>query len=162
MSVSGSFSARLDFHEIGSHDLGSKRAEHVMELAKGLAAGTGDNQVNLAWSDRRSLAATSEDLDLSGGLTGAFGDTLTFSKVKVIVIRNNDDTDNLTVGGAAANQFASWVADASDKVVIAPEGYLVLVAPLDGYAVTAGTADLLKVDAGAATISYDIAVIGLD
>ena len=127
-----------------------------------LTTGTGDDKADLLFHDTRSLTATSEDLDIVGTLTDAFGDTLSMVVVKGLMVKNNNTTngEDLLVGGAAANGFISWVGDATDKVRIRADGIMALFAPQDGYAATAGTADALKVDAGANTVSYSIILIG--
>jgi len=127
-----------------------------------LANGTASDQSDVLFHDTRSLAATSEDLDLAGSLTDAFGSTVTFADVTGIFIQNNNTTagHDLAIGGAAANQFINWVSDASDEIVVRAGGCLLLWAPKDGYAVTAATGDLLKIDAGANTVSYDIVLVG--
>lgn len=127
-----------------------------------LATGTGSNQADVLWHDTRSLTATSEDLDMAGSLTNAFGDTVTFATIKGILIHNKStsSTEILSVGGAAANQLINWVGNSSDIVKIGPDGILLLWNPIDGYAVTAGTGDLLKIDSGTDTIEYDIVILG--
>lgn len=127
--------------------------------------GTGANQANVMWHDQRTLAAsTSEDLDLSGVLTDSFGVSVALARVKAIIVSAASANGGLIqVGGAAANQFINWVANASDIIQIRAGGFMMLVAPdATAYAVTAATGDLLKIantDAGAAG-TYDIYIIG--
>lgn len=152
--LSGSYNKDYDLQD----------TKNNLKLNKGdtLATGTSANQADLMWHDTRTLTATSEDLDLAGSLTDAFGDTLTLVKVKMILIHNKSTTatETLAVGGAAANQFVNWIGNSSDIVNIGPDGLLLLWSPVDGYAVTAATGDLLKIDSGSDTITYDIVVIG--
>lgn len=131
-------------------------------ISDSLASGTAAEHADYSFHDTRTLAATSEDLDLAGGISNAFGTALTFVKIRCLMIHNKNTTSghDLAVGGAAANQFINWVSAADDEVVIGPNGILFLWNPADGYAVTAGTGDLLKIDAGANTVTYDIIVIG--
>jgi hypothetical protein len=131
-------------------------------IQKEFANGTSAGQCNLVFRDQRTLTTgATEDLDLAGVLTDPFGTVLTFAKVKVILIENLSTTQTLTVGGAAANQFVNWVADATDKVIIPPGGFFAISAPSAGYAVTADTGDLFKVanSAGASCI-YNIVILG--
>jgi len=145
-----------------SLDLASPVGTLAHRFSDSLANGTSANQSDLIFWDTRSLAATSENLDLAGSLTDAFGNTLTFADITCLYIENNNTTagQDLLVGGAASAQFVNWVADASDIVKVRANGILLLWAPMDGYAVTATTADLLKIDAGANTVSYDIILVG--
>ena len=127
--------------------------------------GTGADQADLLWHDQRTLSAsTSEDLDLAGSLTNSFGTTVTFARIKgIIVSAASGNGDNIQVGGAASNQFVNWVANSSDIINVRPGGTFALIAPdATAYAVTAGTGDLLKInnaDSGAAA-TYDIYLIG--
>lgn len=52
------------------------------------------------------------------------------------------------------------MANATDIVHVGPGGILILTSPVDGYAVTAATGDILKIDSGAATINYTIVIWG--
>lgn len=152
----------IDAALVDDADLNSTRGALSHPISDTLATGTGSNQADKMWYDTRTLAATSEDLDLAGSLVDVFGNTVTFAKIKAIIIHNKSTTatENLAVGGAAANQFINWLANASDIVNVGPDGILFLWSPIDGYAVTAGSGDLLKIDAGSDTITYDIIIIG--
>ncbi len=143
-------------------DLSTPRDSLVMNLSDALATGTSANQADVLWHDSRILSATSEDLDLAASLTDGLGNSVTFATVKAIIIHNTSTTttENLSVGGAASAQFINWVSAADDEIVIGPDGVFVLWSPIDGYAVTATTGDLLKIDSGADNITYEIAIIG--
>ena len=132
--------------------------------------GNGDQKANQLFHDQRTLAdGISEDLDLAGGLTNAFGETITFARIKALKIEIVSGTANLLIGGAGANAWETWVAAAGDILLIrggsgAAKGRMEIVAP-DGtaYAVTAGTGDLLRVehDGGDTTaIVYNIVIVG--
>jgi hypothetical protein len=132
-----------------------------------LASGTAIDQADQVYlSDGRTLATTvSEELDLSGSLVNEQGETVAFTKVKFLLIQN-DSTDAsciLSVGGAASNGWISAFGDATDKIKVGPGGKLLLWNPsLAGYAVTAGTADKLKIEnPGTATATYSIIIGGV-
>lgn len=133
---------------------------YVLELANGTGAG----QADLLFSDRRVLAATTaESLDLVGSLVNVFKSVLSYARIKALLIFSAaTNPADLEVGGAAANAFLSPFGAANDVVKVRPGGVLLLVAPdAAGYVVTAGTADLLKVNnAGAAPATYDVVVVG--
>ena len=143
-------------------DINDPRDALSKEYETQLASGTGSSQADLIFHDTRSLAdGASEDLDLAGVLADAFGATLTFAKVKALIIKNNSATQTLSVGGASANQFVNWVGDATDIIKIAPSGFFALTGPLAGYVVTAATGDKLKVaNSAGAGATYDIIIIG--
>lgn len=135
-----------------------------------LSDGTGAENGNQMWHDTRTLATgASENLDLAGVLTNAFGDTVTFAKIRVVYIRNNSTASSLLVGGAASNAWFPFLVDSSDKIKLQPKSTnyvsdFVMTAPgTAGFAVTAGSADQLKIEHGAeasASLTYTIVLIG--
>jgi len=128
-----------------------------------LSNGTGANKAQVVFHDRRSLLTTAtEELDLAGTLVNAFG-VVTFTKIKEIVIKVNTVTAGyrLLVGGAASNAFETFVGAAGDIIKIGAGGILALSSPVDGYVVTANTADLLKIDnPSGGTVEYEIWIVG--
>lgn len=126
--------------------------------------GTTDRKADQLFSDVRTLAAsTSEELDLAAALVDAFGATLTFVKIRgIYIVAAAANTGNIVVGGAASNAFAGPFADDTDKVELPAEAYVEWVNPKAGWAVTAGTGDLLKIenDDSGASASYTIQIIG--
>jgi hypothetical protein len=132
---------------------------HVYD--KTFSDGTSSNQVGNVWNDdSRSLAATSEELNLDG-VSDFQGVATGFTNVKVMMIENLDEDtgDKITIGGAASNAFVNMFVDATDKMDIGPGGLFLYVNPVDGAAITAGTGDLLKVEA-VDTSTYKILVSG--
>ncbi len=128
--------------------------------------GTGADQAKKVFADTRTLSASaSENLDLAGGLNDAFGNALTFTKVKaLIVIAAAANANDVLVGGAASNGFITPFGDATDVIKVKPGGALMMIAPdATGLAVTAGTGDILKVanSAGGTSVTYTIIVVGV-
>lgn len=165
MSFSAKIQTRLE--ATNTKDLDLTQAQDVLNLAQvfSLTEGTSANQAQIVFHDRRELAASSsEELDLAGGLTDAFGRTLTFISVKAILIRAAEgNIENVEVGGAALNAFVGWVKDYTDVLVIKPGGLFLLVDPGEaGYPVTSDSGDILQVANGGAggTVTYDIVIIG--
>lgn len=164
MAVTLTGSAAFSMQQTGTHDHGTPTLAVVKSFAMAFSSGTGSNAIDVWFSDDRSLAAASEGLDLSGTLTNAFGSTVSQVEVRFLLIYNSSTTDVLLVGGAAANQaYAGLFAATNDIITIGPSGFLLWYSPLDGKGLTvaAGTADQLKIDAGAATISYSIYIGGV-
>ena len=127
--------------------------------------GVAVDQANRIFHDERTITASSnEDLDLAGSLTDKFGATITFARIKALIIEADDaNANNVHVGGAASNPFINWVANSSDIVVVRPGGLFALIAPdATAYAVTAGSGDLLRIaNSGAGTsVVYRIWIIG--
>jgi hypothetical protein len=165
MALTTRLAVSLNAVQTSAKDLTTVRAPLDYAKALQLASGTAANQADQIFSDTRTLAASaSETLDLTGTLVDALGATVTMARVKGIIVRAADgNTNDLLLGGAASNGFASWVGDATDKVKIKPGGLLVLMSPgATSYPVTAGTGDLLQLaNSGAGTsVTYDVVIIG--
>jgi hypothetical protein len=128
--------------------------------------GTGANQAKTIFTDTRTLAASaSEDLDLAGVLTDAFGNVITFDKIKAIIVTAAaGNTNNVLFGGAASAQASPWFGDVTDTLVIRPGGAICLIAPdATGYDITATSADLLKIanSSSGTGVTYTIVLIGV-
>jgi hypothetical protein len=117
------------------------------------------DEANCFFSDTRPLSSgASEDLDLAGSLTDAFGATITAAEIVLVYIKSHDDnTVNLTVGAATA-PFAGPLG-ATGTYVIKPGEYF-LATSQSGWAVGAGSTDDLKILAGAAAVNYDVLILG--
>jgi hypothetical protein len=107
-------------------------------------------------------ASATEDLDLSGSLTNAFG-TVTFARIKaVLVVASTDNTNNVNVTRPASNGVPLFLA-AGDGLSVRPGGiFMWACSDATGVAVTAGTGDLLTLtnSAGSTSVTYSIIVIG--
>ena len=143
-------------------DLNDQRGILAFLASDSLANGTAINQASKCWYKTNTLAATSVELDLAGGVTDAFNTALTFAKVKKLVIRNKRTTAGyiLTVGPGTTNGISTIWGSTSDSEVVGPDGFMVKANPSDGFVITGGSADTLLIDAGSATVTYDIIVIG--
>lgn len=146
--------------DFGTPSFAMEPATLLHEFASGIAA----YQADELFADQRTLAAsTSENLDLTGTLTDPLGGAVTFAKVKAILIRAAAaNTNAVVVGAAASNAFVGPFGANTHTLAIPPGGSLLLAAPKDGWAVTAGTGDLLKVaNGGAGTpVTYDVIIVG--
>ncbi len=130
-----------------------------------LQTGTGANQADKQFSDTRTINASSnDDLDLAGVLLDAFGATITFVKVKyLIVAAAAGNTNNVVIGGGASNPFVSFMTGTTPAILVKPGGVFALATPdAAGYAVTAATADILRITNGGAgtSVTYDIIIGG--
>lgn len=165
MALSGSLKITLQALLSGAADIGSRRQDINYTVSRAFASGTGADQADLTFADTRTLAASSnESLDLAGGLTDALGNALTFASVKaLIIVAAAGNTNDVIVGGAASNAFATMFGDATDTIKVPPGGAIVLADfGATGFAVTASTGDLLKIaNGGSGTpVSYDILIVG--
>ena len=148
---------------VSALDLGAGEAANGFANTITFTNGTGANQAGQVFADTRTTDNTGEELDLAGTLTNKFGETITFTAIKGIFIQAaSANTLDVVVGGAAANAFVNWVGAAAHTIIVRPGGAFGWVDPgATGYAVTAGTGDLLKVAASASgNITYDVVLLG--
>lgn len=130
-----------------------------------LTDGTGANQAKELFTDTRTLSASaSENLDLAGVLADVFGNVLTFTKIKALIVKADAaNTNDVLVGGHASAAVATLFGDATDKARVKPGGMVAWVAPdAAGYAVTATTADMLTIanSSSGTSVTYTIIIIG--
>jgi len=162
-SVTLSLSAKLT----SALDLGTAQAPvtllHDVDWSDGASAG----QANRIFADTRQLAASAtEDLDLAGVLLDPLGATLTFARIKTLFIRAAaGNTNTLTVARPASNGLASLFAAASDQIILRPGASMLFCAGEEdstGWAVVAGTGDLITIGNGGAgtVVNYDVVIIG--
>ena len=164
MAIKGQLRAVLGIEHTGT-DAATEPYERLPAINFDISDGTAAGEMDILYVDQRTLAASaSEDLDLAGGVTDSFGDTLTFVDVRMICVKASaDNTNDVRVGGTGANAFFSFMRTNADYVVVKPGGVLFLYAPTDpGYAVTAGSADLLQIanSGGTTSVTYDIYIGG--
>lgn len=146
-------------------DLSTVADNGSIQLDDDLENGSGLDQANLVWHDRRTLAAAAnDDLDLAGVLSSGFGQTVSFAKLKGMLIHNRATSagEVLHIGGGS-NPISDWIGASGDIVKVGPNGILLLWNPsLAGYAVTASTADILRItNAGSGSVDYDILLLGV-
>ena len=139
---------------------------NVLAVARqvAFAQGAGAGQADMMWSDQRTIAASGSDaLDLAGSLSGPFGGTLTFARIKmVLVVAATGNTNNVNVTTPGSNGTPLFLA-AGDGIAVKPGGFFWWHDPsAAGVAVTAGTGDLLTiVNSGAGTpVTYDVHIVG--
>lgn len=159
-------SLKLDALQLSALDLAAATFPLLLDWSAVLPNGTSAGQASQLWSDSRSLAGSaSENLDLAGSLTNAFGATLTFTKLKLLLVRarlTNNAANNVNVLRGASNGVPAFLA-ASDGVPLQPGAIFLLYDPT-GITVTPGTGDILTVtnSAGTNTVDYDIVIVGTD
>jgi hypothetical protein len=126
------------------------------------ANGTGADQASAVFTDTRTLSASAtEDLDLAGVLTDAFGTTIAADRIKAIMITAAAGNTNDVQVTRPANGVPMFMAS-GDGVAIGPGGGFMLVAPnANGINVTASTGDLITVtnSAGSTSVTYTVAIL---
>ncbi|MEV4335761.1 hypothetical protein [Streptomyces sp. NPDC049590] len=150
----------------GPSGLGTARVPAGLSRAVTLASGTGAGQADKVYTARRTIAANgSEDLDLAGVLLDALGGTITFAKIKGMVIAAAAGNANSIVIGAAASNSWAALLNATGTITLRPGAVLAAVAggaDATAYAVTGSTGDILKVanSGGGSAVTYDICIVG--
>jgi hypothetical protein len=149
--------------QVNALDLGSEVAPFTKSLAVALASGIGAGQADKVFADTRTLAlSATEDLDLAAVLLDAFGQAITFVKLKaIIVVAAAGNTNDVNVTRPATNGVPLFTA-VSAGLPIKPGGAFVWVAPGTGVTVTPATGDLITItNSGAGTpVTYDVILIG--
>jgi hypothetical protein len=146
-------------------DLGS--AAYNLSYSKSIRLLTGAlaNQASEVMALTGTVDAEDDvEIDLNAALQNVFGESLTLTKVKTLIIHSPaENTVDLIVGGADSNAFASMFGAATDTLILKPGGTIALIAPdADGYAVAAGTGDILKIENTDEedSASYELVILG--
>lgn len=163
-SLTATHSAAAPVIDLGTGTAASVNiaSEDTIKTTNGTAAGQADR----VFSDRRTLSASAtEDLDLAGVLTDAFGNTVSFARIKAIKIKAAaGNTNQVVIGAAGSNQWGTLL-NATGTISLNKGGvFEAACGETDsiGWAVTAGTGDLLKIANGGAgtSVTYDITIVG--
>jgi hypothetical protein len=148
-------------------DLSTLTDSSKLEYSQALADGTGSNQADKIWHDTRTLAASAnDDLDLTALTQTVHGSTVTisFARLKAIFIYNTATTagedlvlDSSVTGGI----LTPFNGSSASKLEVAAASPLLLANQGEGWAVTASTADILRItNDGVGSIDYKIVLVG--
>lgn len=164
MALTTNISVRLAATMTAALDLSTPVDALERLITQDMASGVGSGQADLMWHDRRTLdASANEDLDMAGVLTTGLGTTLALARVKLVWIYAAAGNTNTVVVTRPASNGVPIFAAASDAIPVRPGGQLLVTAPdATGYAVTAGTGDLINIGNGGSgtTVTYDVVIIG--
>lgn len=144
-------------------DLGTASLPFGLSVVQSLTDGVAAGQADRVFTDTRTLApSATENLDLAGVLTDAFGALITFATIKAVIVRaRKENTNDVQVTRPATNGVPLFMA-AGDGVPVRPGYAFAVFGSSAGYAVTPATGDILTVtNSGAGTpVTYDVVVIG--
>jgi hypothetical protein len=167
MALKAQIRASVTATQSGPNDFPSQFAPNVVR-ALTLANGTGAGQADIIFADERTVASnTSDDLDLAGVLTSAFGATINAARLVSVMVINAPqsgaaNTTALTIG-AGSNPVAGFLGGTTPTVgPLQPGGVFLLAADhaLGLGVVTAGTADILRItNATGAAATYQIVIL---
>ena len=164
-SISATIALTLAAELANSMDIGSAKYPINYGSTFNLTDGTGADQAKEVFTDTRTLtASSSENLDLAGVLLDAFGNTITFSKIKALIVKADAaNVNDVVLGNHATAAWFPMFGAAAHVLKVKPGGMIAIVAPdVNGLAVTATTADMLTVtnSAGGTSVIYTIIIIG--
>lgn len=111
---------------------------------------------------RQTAASTTDSLDISGTVLDPLGGNVVNAEICAIAIKTDPtNVNNVIVGPAAANGFLGPWSALTDRTKIEP-GNFFLVTSVNGWIVTAATADLIAlINSGAGTpVNYEILIVG--
>lgn len=161
MAFNGRINLGIDATLTRALDLTTARDALRYVVDEQMLDGTGDGQAQLMWHDTRTVVASAnDDIDLAGVLTDAFGQTITFAKVRALLIRNKSTVATLTVGPAAASGVTGFLG--TGEVLPVGAWKLLCCNKSASWTITAGSADKIRItnNSGAVSATYDIVVIG--
>ncbi len=160
--VTGEVSISINATQVGTADLGNPSVKvAIAELLQFTAGNAALGTADVMFKDTRTLAASgTENLDLTGVLTDAFGATVANAEIIAIYVKAAAANTNSVVIGNVASGFVGPLGATGTYTVL--PGDFFLATSRAGWAVTASSADLLKIanSAGGTSVTYDIVVIG--
>jgi len=164
--------ARVNWDYQNALDWGNAVNSASFSWSSRLSNGTGASQADVIFVKQGTLAgAATLNVDLAGGSTDMYGNTITMARVKVIYVELTTDTTStgLYVGGHTTAALVNWISSAGTigtdqpKILVRNGGVFYLACTdATGYAVTATTADTLKLTNadGTNTATYKLAIVG--
>jgi hypothetical protein len=158
--------SRSDTKALGASASGRTVSESANSTyRKTLENGTAADQSDVLYAAQHTInAASNLDLDLNALADTVFGDAATRAMVEVtgihVVNLNTASGDDISMG-AGSNPFITPFGASGDIIKIPANGALCLTNPKAGWAVTAGTGDILRfANPGANAIVLDIVLGG--
>lgn len=146
----------LSFTQRSEKDYGSPTWTVNKSPSVELTHGTAAENMDLAYAWESTIAGgASLTVDLTGSLTGEFGQAVNFARVKVIYFKLKTDTvpaGGVLVGAAAVNSVVTWQVPVKNTALTAGD-FRLLLPDAVGIVVTAGTNDQFRVVNQDATIA---------
>lgn len=160
MAIDGTFSAQVAVNDRRSVGLNTSVNIPVnVTPSVSFTDGAGANQANVLWQATRTFSGSTDDLDLNGVLSDSYGSSVAMVRVKGIYVKNNSASNNVTVGNATSNQWATFL-NSTGTLTLPPGAFTVSATPnAAGWTVTASTGDILRIG-GTSGQTYDIAILG--
>lgn len=163
MAVTANVNVSVNGKQTSVRDQGTASFPFALAAEYSLTDGTTTGKVDRIFADTRTLSASAtEDLDLAGVLTDAYGATATFATIKAVIIKAaSGNTNNVNVTRPASNGVPLFLA-ASDGLAVKPGGVFAWACEGAGVTVTAATGDLLTItnSGGTTGVTYDVVILG--
>lgn len=145
--------------------LGVNALSKAINYALSVTNGTGSNQADLLYVNSAGLVSTTSSLDLAGtAIKTPLATPVAMVEVVALIIHNTSTlaAQVLIVGNGANPAYAGLFGAGTHTITIPAGGIFIWIAPLDGggLTVTANTGDILKLDSGAQTVTFKIAILG--
>jgi hypothetical protein len=136
----------------------------AVDYKKSFTNGTGSGQANVGTVLTYTLAsAATQLLVINDALLSEISGTLTMAKMIGFAILNDSITagDYLRVECDASNGFATgFFGAAGDYFKVGPGGMAAFCNPIDGYACTNATDELLITNSGANAVTFRLLLLG--
>lgn len=166
---------RVAWRHLETGDLGRTEDSYKWEPKHTIETGSTANKCNQNYYVTGTVASgATVDYDLAGGVVNAFGDTVTLTKIRAIALQNvgaNDGAggysvqtgETLKIGGAGSNPITTiFDGSGTAKQTVHSGGLYFATSPNDGFVVTGGSADVLRItNGGTKTIQYKLLVMGV-
>lgn len=163
MAVTATVNLSVSGRHSNPIDLGTATLPFSLSASYALTDGTGAGQADRVFTDRRTLApSATEDLDLAAVLTDAYGASLTFAKIKAVIVKADAaNTNDVQVTRHATTGVPMFMA-AGDGIALKPGYAFAWAGSGTGVTVTASTGDLLTFTNSAAgtSVTYDVVIVG--
>jgi len=161
MTVTAELRVKFSAVHTGANDQGNPEFRPVLEFLKKFTSGVGADQADIVWSDTRTLAASAtEDLDLAGVLTDAFGATITMAEVvAIMIVAAAANTNNVVVGDATSP--VPLFGGTNPTYSVKPGGMFLVCAPNAAGLLTvgAGSTDDLKITNSSSGTGVDYSIM---
>lgn len=164
MSVTADVTLTVAGQHASALDLGTAALPFALSSAVRLSSGVAAGMADRVFTDTRTLiASATEDLDLAGVLLDAFGQAITFGKLKGLIIKAAAaNTNNINVSRPAGATGVPLFLAVSDGIVIPPGYTFAWFGSGAGVVVTPASGDLITITNGGAgtPVTYDVILLG--
>lgn len=166
MPLQGSLKVTANFTNTLAQSLTNSTSVSQLSELLSFIDGSGAGQANKIYAPITQFsvaASTNTDIDLSGTLASTYGNVV-FTAIKGIVIAAADTNPGILTVGNVTNGIVAPFGAATHSQQVAIGGVYVNCTPAAaGWAVTAGTADLLRIAsaATAGTYVWDVLIWGI-